>query len=303
VSTRSLGQCAVAVLVAASLLVVPAAASGAMPKGVQAWLGTWHANFGTLRVDDIHRERAKYPNADGKRPYFWAASINWSRPDFNERITGVILGGKYDYRTFSGCWQPPDPAVSCGNVLIGRTGHKLSGGYWKACRTYCKSHHPWKGKKTSGAWRIGFQFTQHGRPLDGPPGPTQIGGAGAAISLVDPDRGKPWQATGDSRIFLVAEGPRGQERRLTIKPSRTDYHLVGDDTPRLMMRGRVTASNDERCSTGERVEVTIVDGKQRAADKIRLDPDDGSCDRRARWSSLGNGDVDVRIDFPRQTSG
>jgi hypothetical protein len=49
------------------------------------------------------------------------------------------------------------------------------------------------------------------------------------------------------------------------------------------------------------VEVTIVDGKNRAPDTIRLDPEGGSCDRRARWSSVGNGDVRVSVDFPRET--
>jgi hypothetical protein len=303
VSTRFLGQGAVAAIVAATLLVVPASASAArMPKGVEAWLGTWHANFGTLRIDDVHRERAEFPDANGERPYRWAASISWTRPGFSKRITGTILGDKYRYRTFAGCWEPDDPTVSCGYVLLQRTGEKLVGGYWKKCRQNCKPHHPWKGKKSSGAWRIGFDFTQRGKPLVGPPGPTQIGGAGSLISLVDPDRGKDWRVTGNSRIFLVAEGPRGQERRLTIKPSVADYARVGDDLPRLIMRGRVTASDDERCSVGERVEVRLVDGKKRAADRIELDPERGSCDRGARWSSLGNGDVNVFIDFPKATA-
>lgn len=296
-------RCLAAGIAAGVVLVVPAPASSAtrMPDGVRTWLGTWHANFGTLRIDDVYRARSEYPDASGKRPFYWAAEIRWSRPGADKRITGTILGGKYRYRTFAGCWKPPDPAVSCGSVLIQRTGKRITGGYWKACRTYCRSHHPWKGKKSSGAWRIGFDFTQHGRPVEGPPGRTQIGGAGALISLVDPDRGKPWRPTGESRIFLVAEGPRGQERRLTIKPAVARYDLVGDDTPRLELRGRVRTSNDERCSVGEVVEVTIVDGKNRAADKIRLDPERGSCDRRTRWSSLGNGDVRVSVGFPRET--
>jgi hypothetical protein len=298
-----MGRCMSAGIVAGSLLVMPATTSSAtrMPDGARAWLGTWHANFGTLRVDDVHRARAEYPDASGRRPYYWAAEIRWSRPGSDKRITGTILGGKYRYRTFAGCWKPPDPSVSCGSVLIGRTGKKITGGYWKACRHYCRSHHPWKGRKSSGAWRIGFQFTQHGTPVEGPSGRTQIGGAGALISLVDPDRGKPWRPTGESRIFLVSEGPRGQERRLTIKPRVARYDIVGDDTPRLELRGRVRVSNDERCSVGEVVEVTIIDGKKRDADKIRLDPERGSCDRRARWSSLGNGDVRVSVGFPRET--
>lgn len=289
-------------LVAASVLVAPATTSSAtrMPDGVQAWLGTWHANFGTLRIDDVHRARPDYPDAYGKRPYYWAAVIRWSRPGADKRITGTILGDEYHYRTFAGCWKPPDPAVSCGSVLIGRTGKKITGGYWKACRTYCHSHHPWKGKRSSGAWRIGFQFTQQGKPVDGPPGRTQIGGGGALVSLVDPDRGKPWRPSDESRIFLVAEGPRGQERRLTIKPGVARYDTVGDDLPRLVLRGRVRASNDERCSVGEVVEVTIVDGKNRAADRISLDPERASCDRKTSWSSLGNGDVSVSVGFPRE---
>jgi len=294
----------VAAFVVGSCLALPALAPAAVrtPKGVETWLGTWHANFGTLRINDVHRERADYPDASGKRPFYWAASINWSRPGSDKRITGSILGGKYRYRTFSGCWQPPDPAISCGSVLIHRTGKKLTGGYWKACRTYCKSHHPWKGKRTSGAWRVGFQFTQQGKPVHGPSGRTQFGGAGAVISLVNPDRDKTWRPTGDSRLFLIAEGPRGKERKLTITPRVARYENVGDDLPRLELRGRVTSSNDERCSRGEVVEITIIDGKKRSADKIRLDPDRDSCDRRANWSSLGNGDVDVRVDFPRETT-
>jgi hypothetical protein len=290
-------------IVVGALLAVPAGASSAtrMPDGVQAWLGTWHANFGTLRIDDVHRARSEYPDASGKRYSYWAASIRWSRPGFNERITGTILGGNHKYRTFAGCWKPPDPAVSCGSVLIYRTGAKITGGYWKRCRQYCHSHHPWKGKRSSGAWRIGFQFTQSGTPVEGPPGRTQIGGAGALVSLVDPERGRPWRPTGESRIYLVTEGPRGQERRLTIKPAVARYERVGDDLPRLELRGRVRASSDERCPAGEVVEVTITDGKKRAADQIRLDPEGGSCDRKARWSSLGNGDVDVSVGFPRET--
>lgn len=290
-------------LAAGSLLVLPAGAPSAtrMPEGVRDWLGTWHANFGTLRIDDVHRARSEYPDASGRRPSFWAAEMRWSRPGADRRITGTILGGKYRHRTFAGCWKPPDPTVSCGSVLIQRTGKRLTGGYWKACRTYCRSHHPWKGRRSSGAWRIGFQFRQSGRPVEGPPGRTQIGGAGGLISLVDPDRGKPWRPTGESRIFLVVEGPRGRERRLTIKPAVARHDRVGDDLPRLELRGRVRASTDERCPAGEVVEVTLVDGKQRAADQVRLDPERGSCDRKARWSSLGNGDVDVSVGFPRET--
>ena len=303
VRTRCLVRGAVAATLAAGLLLPGSASATKMPKGVEAWLGTWHANFGTLRIDDVHRERAEFPDATGKRPYRWAASITWSRPGFNERITGTILGDKYRFRTFAGCWEPPDNTASCGYVLLQRKGDRLIGGYWKKCRQNCKSHHPWKGKRTSGAWQIGFDFTQRGKPVAGPPGRTQIGGAGAVISLVNPDRGGDWRATGNSRVFLVAEGPRGQERRLTIELRAANYHRVGDDLPRLILRGRVTASNDERCEAGERVEVTLVDGKGRAADRIELDPERESCDRKTRWSSLGNGDVDVFIGFPRETAG
>lgn len=302
VNTRTLGRGAVAAVVA-GMLVVPASASAAkMPKGVESWLGTWHANFGTLRIDDVHRERAEFPDANGKRPYRWAASITWTRPGFRARITGTILGDRYRYRTFAGCWEPDDPTVSCGYVLLQRKGEKLVGGYWKKCRQNCKSHHPWKGKRTSPAWRVGFDFTQRGKPRSGPPGATQFGGAGALISLVEPGRADDWRPTGNTRLFLVAEGPRGRERRLTIEARSASYHRVRDDLPRVILTGRVTASNDERCSVGERVEVILIDGKRRAADTIELDPRRESCDRGARWSSLGNGEVNVFIGFPSVTN-
>ena len=299
--SRSLGPCIAVAGIAGILLAAPATSTAVnIPKGVQAWLGTWGANFGVLGIDDVHRERSEFPDASGKRPYFWVASMEWRRPGADKRITGTILGGKHRYRTFAGCWKPPDPTVSCGSVLLGRSGQKLTGGYWKACRQNCRSHHPWKGRKSRGAWRSGFQFTQRGKPVDGPAGRTEIGGAGAVFFLADPERGKPGRVTDNTRIFLVAEGPRGAERRLTIKPSSARYDLVGDDVPRLELRGRVKRSNDERCPAGEVVEVTIIDGKKREADRIHLEPVDRSCDRKARWSSLGNGDVDVRVDFPRE---
>jgi hypothetical protein len=272
-----------------------------MPRGVEDWLGTWHANFGTLRIDEVHRERANFPDANGKRPYLWIASMTWTRPGFSERIEGRIFGDKYKYRTFAGCWEPPDDTVSCGYVLLQRKGAKLVGGYWKKCRQNCKSHHPWKGKQSSGAWRIGFDFSQRGKPQDGPPGSTQIGGAGSGVALKEPVRGEEIKPSANTRIFLVAEGPRGAERKLTIKPSSGRYDLVGDDIPRLLLRGRVTRSDDERCEKGEIVELALYDGKGRAADRIRLDPETRGCDRKYSWSSLGNGNVDVYIGFPRAT--
>jgi hypothetical protein len=299
---RPTGRCVAATVFVAALFIAPTGSPAArLPDALGAWLGTWHANFGTLRIDDIHRERSEFPDANGNHYSFWAASMTWSRPGADKRITGTILGGKYGYRTFAGCWDPPDPAISCGNVLIQRTGRKITGGYWKACRQNCKSHHPWKGNKTRGSWRVGFRFTQEGKPVAGPPGRTQIGGAGSLISLSEPGRGKPWRPSGDTRVFLVAEGPNGQERKLTIKPTVARYEIVGDDTPSVELRGRVTQSDDERCGVGEVVEVTITDGKKRAADKIRLDPDRESCARGARWSSLGNGEVRVSVDFARET--
>jgi len=57
-----------------------------------------------------------------------------------------------------------------GSVLIFRSQGKFTGGYWKTCDYYCKSHHPWRGKHV-GSCRTGckkrkvsFSFSQRGRP-------------------------------------------------------------------------------------------------------------------------------------------
>lgn len=45
-----------------------------------------------------------------------------------------------------------DPQQTLGSMLIYRGSadktKRFTGGYWKRCDYYCKSHHPWKGKKT-----------------------------------------------------------------------------------------------------------------------------------------------------------
>src|SRR5689334_18435747 len=138
----------VVVLTFALVLALPTAGPAAVPKAAQKWLGTWSTNFGHLFVYDIYRAKSETVDVNGNPQRFWKFEATWIyRDDDNGAdrrfIEGGVVGQNFDQ--LGGCWTPSPEPTNCARILINRSGEKITGGYWKNCRDYCKSHHPFKG--------------------------------------------------------------------------------------------------------------------------------------------------------------
>ena len=294
----------VALLVTALALLIAAGGGQAAktPANAEVWLGTWDTNFGTVYFRDVYRVKNDYPELNGK--YGWVAEGTWDRKGGNPtHISGGITGD--GLRTFAGCWRPPPTPDSsrCGQILIHRTGKKISGGYWKACGlgTNCANHHPWKGKREEGAWKVGFRFTQKGFP-DGHRGiPTQTGGAGAIVLQHEPGVGDSvGVATHESRVFHVEHVPDVGDINVTVGlgGGRLD---PGDRRTSLVLTGVVTKTDYAGCTKDSIVSFFLRDGHGGVPDQIHMRPKSETCDIDLTWTSKDKQRVNVHIDKARET--
>lgn len=275
-----------ALAVLPALLLLPGTPAGSRPpENVRAWLGSWETNFGTLFFYDVFRE-------DGG----WKIRGVWTRDDDDRKRIDAGLIARDRYRTVDGCWLPPPEPETCGRIFVYRRDEKIRGGYWKTCRLNCNPHHPFKGEKKEGAWKVGFQFTQRGRP-DGERNLfTQSGGAGSLVFRHDPrdTRVNP-AATRGSRMFQV-EGSRGP--RMTVRLNDPQWR-EGERRTTISLAGQVTSRN-AICDRGDNIGLLLQEGKGGVPDAIVLVYK--QCDRQTRrYVSLDKNRVDVRISSPSET--
>jgi hypothetical protein len=233
--------------------------------------------------------------SDYGNPY-WRAMGIWKHPNGHTEE----FGGGVNAASFSGCWTPKPNR--CGNVQISRRGEKLTGGYWKDCEIYCTPHHPWRGEKKEGAWKVGFRFTQRGHPDGHRVIRTQTGGAGAvSLRSEDVDYGV---ATHNARAFHIDEIPDAADLRITLDLSFGSItRLKGGPRAMVHLEGEVKSSTDERCPKEAEVTLVLRDGAGEIPDKIVFDPAAGCRRATESWTSLNKQRVNVYIDVPRETQG
>ncbi len=264
------------------------------PPGARGWLGQWQTNFGLVTFEDVYLAKSETPDVNGKPQYYWRLEGVWAG---HGRISGGVL--QAGFQTFGGCWKPADKSVSCGKILMYRSANRITGGYWKACRTYCTSHHPWSGAKTAPRWTLGYRFTQRGLPDGHKVIRTQTGGAGSAI-LADPT--DPGGRTVDgSRMFHIDEIV-GAPLRITAVLGQASWSRDGR---RMMMdlTGVVEQSDDSRIRRGSYVRVRLLDGRGVGPDRITIWFTTGFIDlpHDEEWTSTDPQRVNVVIGEPTRT--
>jgi hypothetical protein len=166
---------ALAALAAAcsAVLVVGLAGAVSTPPSVKAWLGVWKSKKWGYVVFDT----AKYNPPQSPQDYVWPTQGTWVYHGLHEFFgaIGPRNGGRAN-ETFGGIWFIEDgTSHTRGSMLIFRKLKKFSGGYWKTCDYYCKSHHPWRGKKIKSCRNGGckarsfhYTFRQRGIPERSP---------------------------------------------------------------------------------------------------------------------------------------
>jgi hypothetical protein len=189
--------------------------------------------------------------------------------------------------------------VSCGKILIYRSGNRITGGYWKECRNYCTSHHPWSGAKTAPRWTLGYRFTQRGLPDGHRVIRTQTGGAGSFVLSGPVDSGGIGVEGG--RMFHIDE-VIGAPMKMTVilgggSWSRRGRRMVMDVT------GQVDQSDDPRIRRGSWVRVRLLDGRGAGPDQIRIFFTTGFVDlpHEEEWTSTDPQRVNVVIGEPAKT--
>lgn len=272
----------------------------ALPRGAQKWLGTWETNFGRIVVHRVYRKKSETPDANNRPQYYWAAEGSWTTDTGDSRtIVGALLE-RNGFDTMGGCWKPSPEPTSCARILMFRSDDRITGGYWKTCRDYCKSHHPFKGTRTHGVWLLGWRLRQRGRPDGHKEIKTQTGGAG---SLQSPDRhfNDRAEAVDGSRVFHIDEIAEGDNQRIDVRIDNGSlYSSVS--TLRLELQGRVTSSQNDRCPAGSGVIVVLVDERTGRPDRVAFggrknDPEGHpDCLVAESWTSTDPQRVSVHID-------
>ncbi|MDQ1304352.1 MAG: hypothetical protein QG671_179 [Actinomycetota bacterium] len=264
------------------------------PPGARAWLGQWRTNFGLVTFDDVYLAKSDAPDVHGNPQYYWRLVGTWAG---HGRISGGVL--QAGFQTFGGCWKPADKAVSCGKILMYRSGNRITGGYWKECRNYCTSHHPWSGSKVAPRWTLGFRFTQRGLPDGHRVIRTQTGGAGS-IALATPSdtSGNPVDG---SRMFHVDE-VIGAPMKMTVRLAGGSWDRVGRRMF-LDLTGVVDSSEDSRIKRGSFVRVRLLDGRGLGPDRITIWFTTGFVDlpHSEEWTSTDPQRVNVAIGEPTRT--
>jgi len=299
-----------AVVLAAALgLLVPLGSSGAPSSAAQAakWLGTWDSDSGRLYFDNVYRKRSDC-TACGN-PYYWALEGRWDRPGHGWTKMWGSISDK-ELGTFEGEWNlsksdPYDEFHENGWALLYRDGEKLHGA-WKACPleaqigTKCPHGHFLHGEKQSGAWKIGFRFTQRGHPDDHSNFKSQMGGAGSLVFKSEHDaNNKLGPAAHGSQVhFLLQEG-KDDVARLTIYLQNGELGSQADRRVRLELNGKVTTSREDYCK-GADAELSLQEGRGGAPDRVDLDLRD-KCHLGFSWTSLDRNRVNVNIELPHET--
>jgi hypothetical protein len=300
----------VVALAAATCLLLPLGSSGA-PTGdaakAQKWLGTWDTDTGRLYFDQAYRKRSDC-GACGN-PYYWVLEGRWKRPEKGwTKLKGSV--SDKELGSFQGEWDlsKSDYFSEFGEkgwALAYREGDKLHGA-WKACPVTsppgpkCAHGHWTHGEKDSGAWKIGFHFTQRGHPDDRSNFKSQIGGAGSVVFKSESDaKNKLGPAAHGSQVFFHLDEGTEALARLTIDLQNGELG-EGNRRVTLGLDGRVKSTTNGYCQDAD-AELALQEGRGGVPDKIELDLKGQHCNQGFTWTSLDRSRVNVNINLPRET--
>jgi hypothetical protein len=276
---------------------------GALPAGAQKWLGTWETNFGKVQIFRVYRKKSDYPDVNGKPQYYWAVEGGWTTKEGTSRTIAAALIDRNGFDTLEGCWKPSPEPTNCARILMFRKDDRITGGYWKNCRDYCKSHHPFKGERKHGVWLLGWRFRQRGKP-EGGAEKTQSGGAGSLMSSnrrFDDNN----EALDGSGVFHVD----AEQQRVDIRIDRGNLFTSSVSTVALEIEGVVTRSESAECPVGAEVQVILADERTGRPDRItfigqssaREDPGQPDCRIKQRWISTDPDRVSIHIGVARES--
>ncbi len=273
----------------ASPLRTEPASRAAKPPGADQWLGKWKTKFGNINFTSLTYAASLTPDISGNTQYYWRLVGTWNRPGgIATEISGSISGANSN--TFAGCWVPPitPGSSSCGSVLIHRTGNKITGGYWKVCRNYCESHHPWSGTKISGPsckarsatsqcasqWGVRFKIVQSGKPLGNQLLTTETIGGGAVTFAKNPASVVEGTPRANTKVIHIAKAITG-DLRIDVDITSALFKEK-NGLPYLLLRGHVARTNDPATVVGCPVYFRLRDGRGKSYDEliVHLDPDD-----------------------------
>jgi hypothetical protein len=284
-------------------LVAPSA-TGLTPPAARGWLGTWTTNYGEVWFYDVHRQKSDYPDAQGNPQYFWQIHGAWRSPGAYRTIEAALVE-EQDFLTLGGCWVPSPEPTNCARILIYRSGGELTGGYWKTCRDYCKSHHPWKGEFDHENATVRFRFNQRGAPDGRRDLATQMVGTGSIVHQsarkAKRERGI---ATAASKVFLIlGDGSAAPRIEFAVDSAYSPDPLARRD--QLNLEATVTRSGEPACPVGAAAGLSLTDGRGGVPDAIELSDDTDSDDKHPipcqldiKWTSADADRVNVRLDLP-----
>jgi hypothetical protein len=241
-------------------------------------------------------------------------------PPFPARWVAV-KGFPDSKNSFEPCWVGPRAVFygkgyagdECNFMLLYRDGNKERGGGWKTCPLEgsgpnCGDHHYLSGKRVlagSGGgghlWEVGFRFLQRGAPDGGEQVATQTGGAGTLIFSHEPGGRTVGQAAEGSEVFHVEDTGQFTQTHVTVslENGALDVRRSEGETV-LAFQGPVTASEDDRCPVGSRVNFGLVYRHNRSnADRIRMRGNQfatPTCDINETWTSTDRRKLSITID-------
>ena len=221
------------------------------------------------------------------------------------------------------CWVGPRAVFygpgyagdECNFMLLYRHGDQEQGGGWKTCPLEgsgpnCADHHYLHGQKVAqhtgqgGLWKVGFRFTQKGKPDGHQVISTQTGGAGSIMFPENPNKEHVGFAADGSLVFHIDDLGAAPEPQFTITLQKGVYNFDGQrGQTTLFMSGEVTTSNTAQCGLGADVTITLVRRHNRShPDALKLlgSGNDTSCPTRETWTSTDKNRVNVKIEQPRR---
>jgi hypothetical protein len=263
------------------------------PPGARAWLGQWRTNFGLVTFDDVYLAKSDAPDVHGNPQFYWRLVGTWAG---HGRISGVLQAG---FQTFGGCWKPADKAVSCGRILMYRSGNRISAATGRNAGTTAPRITRGSGSRRTPRWTLGFRFTQRGLPDGHRVIRTQTGGAGSiALATASDTSGNPVDG---SRMFHVDE-VIGAPMKMTVRLAGGSWDRVGRRMF-LDLTGVVDSSEDSRIKRGSFVRVRLLDGRGLGPDRITIWFTTGFVDlpHSEEWTSTDPQRVNVAIGEPTRT--
>lgn len=271
-------------------------AQPAKPAYVKAWLGTWTTTSGRVVIHDAsYQPRVAFTT---RCPCVWYLQGRWfnSKGD-DSSFTGPLNA---DGSALSAGWALGNDRF--GDLRMARTGKRFTG-FHKPCHAgFCKTT-KWSGRRqTSLVWRVGFRFTQRGRPIQHTSIVTRSGGAGTmAFDGAPGERNVGFLSRGTG-YFHIDVIPEAVDLAITLQaPVRSGgtYRRQAGGSRNLVIGAEVTKSNDPKCPVGAKMYFDLTDGEGARPDSIRLRSIAGECTGHTEsWTSSDPQRVRVVIDSP-----